>query len=82
MVDGTLKSYWADGLFITDGRVYGTELVGEEFRPVCLGSEADIIPVLKGDVKGKPDRLLRNVCSGQLYPRNRGNGRRSRTERR
>lgn len=51
------RSYWFDEVFINDGWAWGTELVeikpgkGEARRwealPLCLGSEDEIVPVLK-----------------------------------
>jgi len=39
--------YWLNGqVYFLDGKAYGLD---EELETVCLGKEAEILPVLKGD---------------------------------
>ena len=55
--DGGRRSYWVGQVFVNQGICWATYLVETEstdsgqhwnIRHVCLGSEDDIVPVLKG----------------------------------
>jgi len=46
---GEGHSYWLSEVFFTGGYGWGIELVGNEFKNICLGKEEGIVPVLKGE---------------------------------
>jgi hypothetical protein len=51
------RCYWFDDIFMHDGYAWATELIEREMinkkiwdcKPLCLGMEAEIVPILKGN---------------------------------